>query len=116
MAKKKWRLNNLFEDTDSNIPVTIFSETFNKNTYYYYRANWFTAIKDGLDNLALCPESTYHFQITSINGKVQIIHSTCNKLIDELHTLFSCKQPTSLRIDILENSDLSWIIILKEDL
>lgn len=116
MPKSKKHLRNLFQDTDTNISLTIFSESSKKDSYFFYRTSWFSAIKDGLDNLALFKENVYHFQITSINGKVHIIHCRCCDLIDELRTLFACKEPTSFRIDIIEDSDISWIIIIKDDL
>lgn len=109
-------IKKLFDDRDINIPVTIFSETIKKGNSYAYKQAWYHIIKESVFQTLDDSCHAYHFQITSINGKVYTLHCTGAQLMDELHSLFSCKAPLSIRIDVLENSDISLIIILKDDL
>ena len=109
-------IKKLFDDRDINIPVTIFSETLKKDNSYAYKQAWYQIIKESLANALNDSYHTYHFQITSICGEVYTLHCTGAQFMNELHALFSSKSPSSIRIDLLENYDISWIIILKDDL
>ena len=115
MINKKM-LSRLFEDSDINIPVTIFSEPQKKVNGYAYKSAWYQTISDTLGETLKNHEQNYHFQITSMKGKNYTLHCTGAFLMAELHKLFECKAPLSIRIDLLEDSDSSWVIILKEDL
>lgn len=112
----KHRLTRLFEDTDVNIPVTIFTPQDAKSGTHSNNHLWFGTIKDCLGQSLKNSEQTYHFQITSINGKIYTLHCTGSQFMEELRALFLCKDPMSIRIDILEDYDSTWIIILKSDL
>lgn len=115
MLNKRY-LKRLFVDNDTNVPVTIFNECTKKDCDSLYRSKWFFTIKDCLGKALTQSEQTYTFQITSIKGKIYTIHCAGNHLIDELRSLFMYKDPMSIRIDILEDYDRSWVIILKNDL
>ena len=106
-------LKRLFEDTDINIPVTIFTEPLKKE---HSKLSWFNTIRECLCDQLLISEQVYTFQITSIKGKIYTIHSTGTHFIEELQHLFLYKDPLSIRVDILEDSDRSWIILVKSDL
>ncbi len=112
----KNRLTKLFEDSDINIPVTIFSGLAKKDDGYAYKNAWYQAIKESIDATLNNREQAYHFQITSIKGKIYSLHCNCNQFVNELRSLFEYETPMSIRIDLLENYDTSWVIILKNDL
>ena len=112
----KIHLTKLFEDTDINIPITIFSESQKKSNGYAYKQAWYHLIQEALGSALNNYEQAYHFQITSVKGKVYTLHCTGSNFMNELQTLFKCKAPLSIRIDILEDYDSTWIIIIKDDL
>lgn len=115
MAIKKC-LSKLFTDTDINVPVTIFSEHKINFNSYAYKQSWYQTIKECLGEILNDDQQPYHFQISLINAKTYTIYCTGNQFMEDFHSLFKCKPPLSLRIDVMENSDNSWIIILKDDL
>lgn len=112
----KSHLSKLFEDTDINIPVTIFHEPQKKSNSSAYMNAWYQTISNALGDSLKNHEQSYHFQITVLKGKVYTINCVGASLMNELHSLFEHSSPLSIRIDTLENSDASWVIILKDDL
>lgn len=112
----KNRLTKLFEDSDVNIPVTIFSAPLKNSNAYTYKAAWYQAISDSIGLTLNNRELAYHFQITSIKGNIYTLHCTTKQFMNELRSLFEYKVPMSIRIDLLENYDTSWVILLKSDL
>lgn len=112
----KSHLSKLFEDTDINIPVTIFHEPQKKNNSYAYMNAWYQTISNALEASLRNCEQSYHFQITVLKGKVYTINCVGTNLMNQLHSLFKYSSPMSIRIDTLEDSDASWVIILKDDL
>ena len=113
---KRNSLKTLFCNSDTCIPVTVFSAPTHTNSPSCCRSNWFGSIKDTLALSIRHDDQVFNFRITCINGNVYDISSTYENFINEFRNLFACTQPISLRIDLLEDSDRSWVILLKEDL
>lgn len=109
-------IKRLFHDGDLNIPITVLGDSLKSDSSFYNRSVWFSTIQSSLGTAITTSEQIYTFQITSIKGKIYTIHSSGKQIIEELRNLFSHKAPLSIRIDILEDSDQSWIILIKSDL
>lgn len=117
MLKRK-SIKRLFSDNDLNIPVTIFSLRARNNDTVFHKQAWLQTIKDTLYEYQkiIYLDQTYHFIITSSTGKIYEISSTFKNFVDEFKATVLYEEPMSIRIDISEDSDCSWIILLKSDI
>lgn len=78
----KHSLIRLFDSREINVPVTIFDRTDVKFGNYCKKQLWFSTIRECLEQTLKSFEQTYHFQITSIKGKIYTLHCTGNQFID----------------------------------
>ena len=113
---KKNSLKMLFNDDDICIPVTIFNFATIGESLAYHRSNWLGTITDTINLNVGHNNQILNFHITCINGDIYDIRSTPQKFMDKFRKIFSNSPPFSLRIDIMEDSDRSWIILLKTDI
>ncbi len=106
----------LFQENDSNVPVTIFNKSAVKPDHSHLTSEYISIVRNSLGASLFEEDQLYHFQITTIKAETFTLHCKRSKFIEDFRALFSNKLPLSLRIDILEDSDSSWIFILKDDL
>ena len=106
----------LFRDTDFGIPVTIFDNLAFKSDPKYCINEFSSTVFSTLNVTDYDKEQLYHFQITTIKDGTFTLHCSKRNFATEFKTLLYSKLPLSIRLDILENSDFSRIILLKEDM
>lgn len=113
MLFAKKTIKRLFENTDVNIPVTFFQPNVKND---FVKNAWFNIIKESLGQQLLSSKQTYTFQITCTKCSPYIIEASGIEIMEKLRFAFLHDKPTSIRIDILEDSDKSWVIIVANEL
>lgn len=106
----------LFHDNDCGIPVTIFNNLALKSDPKHCINEFLGTVFNSLSVTEYNTEQFYHFQITTIKDGTYTLYCSRSNFVTAFKTLLYNKLPLSIRLDILEDSDFSHIILLKEDM